>query len=69
MSPSDAERVTGRVGVHLMAGLSIEVAGLEQAGAQPDRRIVRNSRVFDVKVEVHLLRSAIRPFGCNVVRC
>jgi hypothetical protein len=66
--PADAERVTGRVGVHLMAFQGVKVARLEQFGAKPDRHLVCGSRIFNLKVDMYLLRSTIRPLGWNVVR-
>lgn len=68
MPPADAERVASGVGVYLVALLGLEVGWLKQPGAEPDRCVVGSSRIFDVEVEVHLLRSPIRPFGRNVVR-
>jgi hypothetical protein len=68
MSPADTKRVARWVGVDLMSLFGIEVVWLKQSGAEPDRRFVRSSRVFDVEIEMHLLRSSIRPFGRNVVR-
>lgn len=56
-----------RVGIHLMALLSIEVARLEQSCAKPDRRFVCNSRIFDVEVEMHLLGSTVRPLRRDVI--
>lgn len=56
-----------RVGIHLMALLSIEVARLEQSCAKPDRRLVCNSRIFDVEVEMHLLESTVRPLRRDVI--
>ncbi len=63
--PADAERVACRVGVHLVALFGVEIAWLEQPGAEPHRHFVCSSRVFDVEVEMHLLRNPIRPFGRN----
>src|SRR5207249_2943937 len=68
MPPADAKRVSCRIGVHLVALLGVEVGRLEQSGAEPDRRFVRSSWIFDMKVEMYLLRSPIRPVGRNVVR-
>lgn len=68
--PADAERVSGRVGVHLMAFVAVQVRSrLEQAGAEGDCLFVRGSGVIDVEVEMHLLRDAVWPLGRNVVRC
>jgi len=57
-----------RVGVDLVSFCGVEVACLEQPGAEPDRRLVRRARIFDVEVDMDLLRSPIRPVGWNVVR-
>ncbi len=67
VSPPDAKRVACRVCVDLMAFLGVQVARLEQSGAEPDRRIVRSLWISDVEVEMYLLRSAIRPLRRNVV--
>jgi hypothetical protein len=56
-----------RVGIHLMALLSIEVPRLEQSCAKPYRRYVCNSRIFDVEVEMHLLGSTVRPLRRDVI--
>lgn len=57
----------GGVGIHLVALRRIEVSRLEQSGAEPDRGVVRDSRIFDVEVEMHLLRSTIRPLRRDVI--
>lgn len=50
-----------------MALLSIEVARLEQSCAKRDRRFVRNPRIVDVEVEMHLLGSTVRPLRRDVI--
>lgn len=68
MSPADAERVTGRVGVHLVALFGVEVRSRpEQLGTQPDCLFMRSSAVFDVQVEMQLLGCSMRPLRRNVV--
>jgi hypothetical protein len=67
VSPPNAEGMPCRVGIHLMALLSIEVPRLEQSCAKPYRRYVCNSRIFDVEVEMHLLGSTVRPLRRDVI--
>ena len=70
MPPSDAKRMSGRVGVCLVAAVSIEVgSGLEKSGSESHRLLVRNSGIVDVEIEVDLLRVAVRPVRRTVVRC
>ena len=70
MPPSDAKRMSGRVGVCLVAVISIEVGSrLEKSGSESHRLLVRNSGIVDVEIEVDLLRAAIRPVRRTVVRC
>ncbi|MDX6233119.1 MAG: hypothetical protein QOH68_2123, partial [Nocardioidaceae bacterium] len=57
--------MAGGIGVHLVALALVEVGCLQQSGAEPDHRFVRSSGVFDVEVEVYLLRSPIWPVGRN----
>lgn len=68
--PADAERMPGRVRVHLVTLGGIETRGwLQQPGAAGYRLFVRGSRIADVKVEMHLLGGRpVRPVGRNVVR-
>ena len=66
--PADAERVARRVDIDLVPLCGVEVTGLEQPGTEPDRRLVRGARIFDVQIDMHLLRSPVRPVGWNVVR-
>jgi hypothetical protein len=61
--------VPGRVGVHLVALVAIQIRScLEQSGAEGDRLFVRSLWVFDVQVEMHLLRAAVRPVRGDMVR-
>ena len=53
--------MAGRIRVYLVSLFGIEIVRPEQCGAKTDRRFVRGSWVFDVKVEMDLLRSAVRP--------
>lgn len=48
LPPADAERVAGRVGVHLMPLVAVQIACSEQAGTEPHRLFVCLLRVFDV---------------------
>lgn len=68
MPPTDAERVAGWVGVHLVPLVAFQVTGLEQAGTEPHRLFVCLLRVLDVEVHVYLLRRAVWPVRRNVVR-
>jgi hypothetical protein len=68
--PTDAERVTRRVGVHLVPLVAVQVASSEYAGTEVYRLLVRLLRVFDMKVDVYLLRRcAVWPGRGNVPRC
>jgi hypothetical protein len=71
MSPADAKRVSGRVGVYLVTLFGIQIRRwLEQSGAQRDRLFVRSSWFVDVEIEMHLLlRDPVRPVGRHMVRC
>lgn len=70
MPPTDAERMSGGVGVHLVAFGSIEIRSrLQQSGAEADCLFMRSSRILDMEVEMHLLRGSVRPVGRNVVGC
>jgi hypothetical protein len=69
VSPADAKRMPGRVRVHLVTLVGIEIRSwLEQPGAEGHRLLVRGSRVVEVEVEMHLLRGSVRPVGRNMVR-
>jgi len=68
MPPPDAERVASRVCVYLVTLISVHVAILEQPGAQPERHFMSITRILNVKVEMHLLWSPVRPLRRNVVR-
>lgn len=68
MSPPDAERVSCRVGIHLVAFLGLQVARSKERGAQPGRLLVRSNRVRDVQVQVDLLRTAVWPARSYVIR-
>jgi hypothetical protein len=60
--PSGAKRMSGRVGVGLVAQLGIEVGrGPEKSGTESHRLLVGNSGIVDVEIEVDLLRAAVRP--------
>src|SRR5579862_1066130 len=67
MPPADTKRVAGRIRVYLVSLFGIEIVRPEQCGAKTDRRFVRGSWVFDVKVEMDLLRSAVRPLRGNMI--
>jgi hypothetical protein len=70
MPPSDAKRMSSRVGVCLVALVGREIGGrLEQASSERHRLLVRSMRIFDVEIEVDLLRAAVRPVRTDVVRC
>ena len=70
MSPSDAERVTRGICIHLMALPRVEIlSGLEEARAESDGYVVRPPWVIDVKIKVHLLLlTPFGPLGSHVVR-
>ena len=56
LSPADAERMPGRIRVHLVTFVDPRVrSGLQQPGAERDGLVVRSARVLDVEVELHLL--------------
>ena len=61
LSPADAERMPGRIRVHLVTFVDPRVrSGLQQPGAERDGLVVRSARVLDVEVEVHLLGGSCR---------
>jgi hypothetical protein len=68
VTPPEAERVPGRVGVDLvpLAGGEI-VGGVQQSGTERHGLGVGRHRVVDVQIEVDLLRVPVRPFGRDVV--
>jgi hypothetical protein len=69
VSPADAEGVPGRVGIHLMALVAVQIGSwLQQSGAEGDCLLVCSSRVMDVEVEMRLLGVAVRPVRRNMVR-
>src|SRR5213075_3030439 len=64
VSPAEAERVAGRVGVDLVPLDSYEVGGcLQQPGPERSGFGVRARRVVDVQIYVDLLRVPVRPIG------
>ena len=68
--PTDAEGVTGGVGVDLVALGGGEIVGsLQQTSAERDDLIVGARRVVDVEIEMDLLRCAVGPVGRGVVGC
>jgi len=68
-TPADAERVPSRVGVHLVTLIAVQILSwLEQSGAKGRRLFVGSAWVIDVKVEMHLLRTSVRPVRRDVVR-
>lgn len=47
----------------------VEIGGrLEQPSSQCHGLLVRSAGIFDVEVEVHLLRGAVGPIGGNMLR-
>ena len=67
--PTDAKRMPGRVGIHLVALGSIKIRSrLEQSGAEGDCLFMRSPRIVNVQVEMHLLGDPMRPAGRNMVR-
>jgi hypothetical protein len=69
VAPSNAEGVTGRVSVDLVALLATKIGGcLEQPSAQPHRLFVRLRGVGHVEVDVHLLGRTLWPLGLDVGR-
>jgi len=68
MPPSDAERVTGWVGVHLGPFGAVEIwCCQKQARTERHRLVVRLFGVLHVEVNMGLLRRPIRPVRGNVV--
>jgi hypothetical protein len=68
MSPPEAERVAGRVGINLVSLGGGQVVGcLQQAGTECDRLGVGTGRIIDVQIEVDLLRVPMRPFRRDVI--
>jgi hypothetical protein len=69
VAPSDAERMSGRVGVGLVSLVRFEIGRrLEKTSSQSHRFFVRGSGIVDVEVEMDLLRGSIGPIRRNVVR-
>lgn len=68
VTPADAERMTRRVGVHLMPLRTAEVVRPEQASAQRHRPLMCDYGVLDVKVDVYLLWLAVWPLRRPVLR-
>ena len=70
MSPADAERVAGWVGVDLVSlGAGKVLCRLQQTSAESKGLSMRASQIVDVEVEMDLLRIPIRPFRRDVSRC
>ncbi len=70
VTPADAERVAGGVGIDLVAFGGGEVVGcLQQATTERNHLGVRAHRVFDVQIEVDLLRVSVRPVRRRVAGC
>jgi hypothetical protein len=69
--PADAERMSSRVGIHLVAFVGIKVnSRLEQSGSERQGLLVRGPEIVDVEVEVDLwLRGTVGPHGRNMLRC
>jgi hypothetical protein len=64
VSPANAERMPGRVGIHLVTLGGIEIRSrLEQTGAEGHCLFMRGSGIVDVEVEMHLLGVPMRPVG------
>ncbi len=58
-----------RVGVHLVTLIAVQVLSwLEQTGAQGRRLLVGGAGVIDLEVEMHLLRTSVRPVRRDMVR-
>lgn len=55
VSPADAERVPGGVGVHRVALVGVEIACLQDHRSEPDGALMRCVAVVDVQVDVDLL--------------
>jgi hypothetical protein len=69
VTPTDAEGVPGRVGVDLVALVAVQIGRcLQQLCAEGDRFVVRSAWIFNVQIEVHLLRVAVRPLRRDMVR-
>lgn len=67
-APANAQRVTGRTGVHLVTLFGGEVGALERTRTESDRFVVGATWIADVKIEVDLLLlSAGWPLGNYVV--
>jgi hypothetical protein len=70
MAPSDAKRMSSRVGVCLVTLVGIEVGCcLKKSGSESRYLPVRSPRIFDVEIEVDLLGAAIWPIRGHMVRC
>ena len=68
LTPSDAEGVASGIGVDLKALVAVEIgSGLQQPGAERECLLMRRSCVIDVKIEMHLLRTSVRPVRRDVV--